>query len=278
MEVVKKINNNVVLAVNSKKEEVFLVGKGLGFKKTPYKVIDEDVGGIIEKVYVAPKNMEIFDILNDLPFEDIALAEEIIQQGKKVLNKELNQTILITLSDHISFALRKTDEERVENNMLQWEVNTLYPKEAEVGQIAIDLIKERTGISLPQSEITLIALHFINAQIGSGEMSETRKITKITGEILSIVKYSFNKDFDETSYTFTRFATHLRYFIIRQLAGKPLESESENLYVLVKDQYPIAIKCVEKIEQFVHANYGWTCSEDEKLYLTLHLQKLFKTK
>ena len=36
MKIVKKLNNNVVLALNDKDEEIIVVGKGLGFRKTPY--------------------------------------------------------------------------------------------------------------------------------------------------------------------------------------------------------------------------------------------------
>lgn len=273
MKVIKKVNNNVVLAINEKNEEIFVVGKGLGFKKTPYEVTDVD---IIEKIYVAPKNIKMFDLLNDIPFEDISLAEEIIQEGRNILKKELNPNLIITLSDHVSFALQRTKEDLHLKNPLQWEVKTLYPEETKVGKAAIQIIQEKTGITLPPSEITSIALHFVNAQIGSGEMSETRKITRITGEILSIIKYFYKIDFDETSLNFTRFTTHIRYFIIRHLSQKSLENENESLFQIVQEKYPLELKCVNKISTFLENNYGWNCTNDEKLYLVLHIQRLTK--
>mgnify|MGYP001063498109 CR=1 FL=1 len=84
MKVIKKINNNVALAINEKKEEILVVGKGLGFKKTPYEITDDD---IVEKIYVSPKNIKMIDLLNDIPIEDIYLAEEVIKAGKKILSK-----------------------------------------------------------------------------------------------------------------------------------------------------------------------------------------------
>ena len=273
MRVIKKINNNVVLAINDKNEEIFVAGKGLGFKKTPYDITDVDT---IEKIYVAPKNIKMFDLLNDIPFEDISLAEEIIQESRKILKKELNPNLIITLADHINFALQRVKENLQIKNPLQWEVKTLYPQETEVGRIAIQIIQEKRGIILPSSEVTSIALHFVNAQIGSGEMSETRKITKITGEILSILKYFYKIDFDETSLNFTRFITHIRYFIVRQMSQKSLENENETLFQIVQEKYPMELKCVEKISTLLKSNYGWYCTNDEKLYLVLHLQRLIK--
>lgn len=271
MKAIKKINNNVVLAVNDKNESVFVVGKGLGFQKTPYEIIDEN---IIEKIYVAPKNIKMFDILNDIPNEDICLAEEIIEAGRSILKKNLHPNLILTLSDHISYSLQRCKEGNQIKNSLEWEIKYLYPEETKIGQEALKIIKDRTGIVLPKSEITFIALHFVNAQTSSGNMSETTRETGIIGEILSIVKYQYKIDFDENSLSFTRFITHIKYFIRRQMSSKPLQNENEEIFQLAKIKYPEEIKCVEKIEKFLNNNYGWNCSNDEKLYLVLHIQRL----
>jgi len=271
MRVIKKVNNNVALAVNEKNEEVFVVGKGLGFQKTPYEITDEN---IIEKIYVAPKNIKMFDILNDIPIEDILLAEDIINAGREILKKELHPNLILTLSDHISFALQRSKEGIKINSPLEWEVKNLYLEETLVGQKALEIIKNKIGVVLPKSEITFIALHFVNAQTSVGDMSETTKITTIIGEILSIIKYHYKMDFDESSLNFTRFITHIRYFIKRQISSKSLQNENEEIFQMVKIKNPGEIKCVEKIEKFLNSNYGWNCSDDEKLYLVLHIQRL----
>jgi beta-glucoside operon transcriptional antiterminator len=271
MEVIKKINNNVALAVNEKKEEFIILGKGVGFKKTPYYLSDKDS---IDKIFVSPKNIKMFDVLNDIPIEDIYLAEEIIKAGKDMLKKELNPNLILTLSDHISFAIQRNKDDIKLRNALEWEVKHLYPEEAKIGEFALKIIKDKTGIVLPNSEITFIALHFVNAQIGSGEMSETTKITKIVGEILSIVKYYFKIDYDDNIDNFTRFATHIRYFITREMNSKSFKDEHEEIYQIVKIKYPETIKCIEKIEKYLYDNYGWKCSNDEKLYLALHIERL----
>jgi beta-glucoside operon transcriptional antiterminator len=49
---------------------------------------------------------------------------------------------------------------------------------------------------------------------------------------------------------------------------------NEEIFQMVKLKYTEEIKCVEKIEKFLEANYGWSCSNDEKLYLVLHIQRL----
>ncbi|MEK3785579.1 MULTISPECIES: PRD domain-containing protein [Paenibacillus] len=271
MKVIKKVNNNVAIAINDKQEEVFVVGKGVGFLKTPYELTETDM---VEKIFVAPKNIRMYDLLNSIPIEDIYLAEEIIKLGAHILSKTFHPNLLLTLSDHISFSLVRAREGVTIKNPLEWEVRTLYPDETRVGEAAVRLIEEKAGITLPSAETTLIALHFVNAQVGSGEMSETTKITTVTGEILSVIKYALKIDFQEDSIHFMRFATHIRYFIMRQMSGKSLKDENESLFEVVKEKSPRELECVEKIAEFLDNNYGWRCSNDEKLYLTLHIQRL----
>lgn len=40
MKILKKINNNVVWAVDGNGENLVVFGRGLGFKKTPYELED----------------------------------------------------------------------------------------------------------------------------------------------------------------------------------------------------------------------------------------------
>ncbi|MEK3794290.1 PRD domain-containing protein [Paenibacillus sp. FSL R7-0204] len=272
MKVIKKVNNNVAIAINDNNEEVFVVGKGVGFLKTPYQLTETDM--VVEKIFVAPKNIRMYDLLNSIPIEHIYLAEEVITMGSDILHKTFNTNLLLTLSDHISFALARTREGVSIKNPLEWEVRTLYPDETRVGEAAVRLIEATAGVRLPAAETTLIALHFVNAQVGSGEMSDTTKITTVTGEMLSIIKYALKIDFEEESIHFMRFATHVRYFIMRQMSGKSLKKENEALFEMVTEKFPRELECVEKIAAFLQNNYGWSCTNDEKLYLILHIQRL----
>lgn len=229
---------------------------------------------VVEKIFVAPKNIRMYDLLNSIPIEHIYLAEEVITMGSDILHKTFNTNLLLTLSDHISFALARTREGVSIKNPLEWEVRTLYPDETRVGEAAVRLIEATAGVRLPAAETTLIALHFVNAQVGSGEMSDTTKITTVTGEMLSIIKYALKIDFEEESIHFMRFATHVRYFIMRQMSGKSLKKENEALFEMVTEKFPRELECVEKIAAFLQNNYGWSCTNDEKLYLILHIQRL----
>ena len=266
MKIIKKINNNIALAINAKDEEVIVIGKGIGFPKTPYELRDES---IIEKIFVTQSNNDYLEMFKDIPLEDIYLTQEIIKYGEEYLGKKLNTNILLTLSDHISYAIQRFNQGVEVKSPLEWEIKHLYPDEFKIGVKAIEIIRNERGIRLTEPESVFIALHFINAQIGDNKIDQTAKITEIIGDILGIVKYHFRIELDESSINFTRFVKHLQYFIYRQLNKSSLEGENENLYKIVEKQYTNENECVHKIEEFLKSNYGWNCSIDEKLYLVL---------
>ncbi|VYT94635.1 PRD domain-containing protein [Clostridium tertium] len=275
MKILKKLNNNVVLALNDKGEEIIVTGKGLGFRKMPY--ILEDLS-LIEKKYIIPQNTKASEILESIPNEVIKVTEKVIRSGYKELNMEFNADILLTLSDHINFAIQRSKEGVEMRSPLQWEIKHLYPKEYEIGFHSLDIIENDLGVKLDKNEATFIALHFINAQLGKHDMTETTKITTIMGEILNLIKYKFKIEFNEDSFEFTRFVTHIRYFIIRQVNKRPLDNDNNDMFSLMKDKLTEELECVEIIEKHLNKNYGWKCTNDEKLYLMLHIQRIRKEK
>lgn len=273
MKIVKKLNNNVALAINNNNEEVIVVGKGIGFTKTPYELKDES---ILEKIYISSKNNVGFDVLNNIPSEVISYTQKIIDAGEKRLKKEFTSTIFFTLADHINFSVERFKEGIILQSPLQWEIKHLYPNEYKIGLEAVNILKKETRMEIPDIEATSIALHFINAQTGRNEMSETTKITSIIGQILNIIKYYYKMDFDEESFEFTRFVTHIRYFILRQVNGATFSNDNEDVYSIIKLKYENELICVKKIEKYLLENYNWICSNDEKLYLIMHIQRITK--
>ena len=157
-------------------------------------------------------------------------------------------------------------------------INKFHKNCFKIGFNSIEIIENNLGIKLDKNEAAFIALHFINAQIGNHDMTETTKITTIMGEILSLIKYKFKIEFNEDSFEFTRFVTHIRYFIIRQVNNKPLDNDNNDMFDLMKDKLTEELGCVEIIEKHLNKNYGWKCTNDEKLYLMLHIQRIRKEK
>lgn len=272
--IIKKIfNNNCMLAKDSNKREVVVMGCGVGFKK---KVGEEVDNQLVEKVFIL-KEKEVSEkfklLLEDIPAEQISLCYDIIEYAKNILGVELNEYIYVTLTDHISHAIKLYVEGIDKPNMLIWEIKKFYPKEFKVGLKALEFIENETGYKLNEDEAGSIALHLINAQVNNkySDVEDVFNITKKVKDILNIVTYTYNTTLDENSLSYERFITHLRFFFKRLEASQKNQGEEDDFLLnQVKIKYKKAYECMLKIEKYLEVELN----KEEQLYLTLHIQRV----
>ena len=89
MKVEKVINNNLVRSLDSRNQEILVMGSGLGFKKKPGDEIDSSK---VEKVYHLDTQKEQQDmeiILARAPLEVLQAVNEIVAYGRNSLHTEL---------------------------------------------------------------------------------------------------------------------------------------------------------------------------------------------
>ena len=270
--IIKKIfNNNVVLAKEKNKDEIIAMGCGMAFKKRSGDILDKD---LIEKTFILKENNasdRFKSLLENVPIEQIKACSNIIEYAKANLNVKLNDYIYVTLTDHINHSINLYDEGISKPNILGWEVKKFYNKEYKVGLKALDIIEEYTKKRLPNDEASNIALHIINAQINcsSKESLDAIKIAKYIQGIMTIIRYTYNIEIDENSLNYDRFITHLRFLLKRLNDNNMIESDND-LLEQVKEKYKKAYNCMLKIEKFLEVDM----SNDEKLYLTIHIQRV----
>lgn len=269
----KVINNNIISAYDEKDREVVVMGRGIGFMGKPGQEVDHEK---IEKIFSMDNQSEadqLKKLLADMPLEHIQASNEIILYADKILNKELNKSIILTLTDHISFAIDRFQQGQVFYNALLWEIKRFYQKEFAVGVRALEIIYEKTGVKLPEEEAASIAMHVVNAELNM-DMSYAMDMTKMIQGILSIVKYYYKMNINEDSLYYERFVTHLKFFSQRNLIKMNEPEKEEELYEMVKKQYADAYKCAEKIKSFIEKEYSIKVPEDEMMYLTIHIKRI----
>ncbi|UYO35590.1 PRD domain-containing protein [Bacillus zhangzhouensis] len=273
----KVINNNVVSAYDNEQHELVIMGRGIAFQKKSGDPIDEER---IEKVF-SIQNKDISEkfktLLYDIPIEYMQVCEAIIEHARTTLNKNLNDSIYVTLTDHITFAIERHQKGMDIKNALLWEIKRLYKDEFICGLEAIRIIQEKLNIHLPEDEAGFIAMHIVNAELNE-EMPNVIQITKLIQDILNIVKYHFQIDLDEESLNYFRFVTHLKFFGQRLFNETQMENQNEFLYEVVKEKNTAAFQCAEKINDYVQREYNRSLIEDEMLYLTLHIDRVIKRK
>lgn len=273
MKIHKILNNNVVVTLDPKGNELIITGRGVGFKKREGDLIDSK---LIEKKFsltnkeTLPKFAEL---LSEIPLNVLTTSEIIINYAKQKLEGKLQDSIYISLTDHIHFAIERHKQGfDIPNNFL-WEIKKFYPKEFQIGLYALSIIKERLSIELPEDEAGFITFHIINAELND-TMPNIVNMTKIIREILNIVKYHFNIEYNEESLSYQRFVTHLKFFSQRILnPGKSIQQD-DSLYQLIRQKYQQAYYCTKQIDLHLIQQYQHPLTDDESMYLTIHIERL----
>ena len=190
-----------------------------------------------------------------------------------MLGYRCNDSILLTLSDHLGMLLERMKEGIHFGTPLEWDIRLIYPREYQFAKKVVEDLREKTGYEIPEQEVAFIVLHFINANSSQKGMEETMIYTKIIQNILNISKLHYGREFKEDNFDVSRFVTHVRYFVKRQMNGEKLEMDKSIAEVIAR-RCPEDHKCARKITRFLKQAYGWEVSEGEELYLTLHLNRM----
>ncbi|WP_161998716.1 BglG family transcription antiterminator LicT [Enterococcus asini] len=273
MKIVKVLNNNVVLSKDEKDNEVILMGRGLAFQKRAGDFLEESR---IDKRYQLEDEIsrQFQELLVDVPLKYLELATAIIDYAKETLQTPLSDSIYISVTDHLYTAIQRVKSGIRVRNILLWDIKRFYPDEFAIGKKARDKIFEQYRLDLGEDEAGFIALHLVNAQTHKGQQ-DVYELTELMQEITQIASYYFKTPFDEDSVYFYRFSTHLRFFAARIMSGKQLVDETdEELLQIIQVKYHNAYQCVLKIESYIQQKYSYGMTNDEKLYLTIHLARL----
>ena len=274
MIIVKVINNNLVISDNDDKQDVILMGKGLGYQKKIGDVVDEST---IEKRFVSGETAntnKLVTLLAEIPHEQIAVATEIISFAKVSLGKTLSDSIFITLTDHINHAIERHQNGLALKNALLWEIKRFYNHEFLIGKEAVNIIHQRLNITLNEDEAGFIALHIVNAELDLDRVSQVSEMTEVIQNILNIVKYYYKIELDEYSLNYERFVTHLKFFVQRLMSGVSLEDENDQFITILKDKYTEAYSCALKIRDYILKNFNRDLTENEMIYLTIHIHRV----
>lgn len=273
MKIHKVINNNVISVLSENNKEMVVMGRGLAFQKRQGDTVDEK---LVEKVFKL-ENKDLSErfktLLNETPMEYMEISDEIIRYASETIGQKLNDSIYVSLTDHIHFAVQRYQKGMDIKNALLWDIKRLYKDEFLVGKHALSIIEEKVGIILPEDEAGFIALHVVNAELNE-EMPNILNITKFIQEILTIVKNYFKVEFNEESLNYYEFVTHLKFFAQRMFSKTSLSNDDDFLFNTIKGKYKDAAGCSEKIKDFISKKYDYELANEEMLYLTIHIARV----
>lgn len=268
----KVINNNIVSAFDEAGIEVVIMGRGIGFGAKAGGEVPEDR---IEKVFrIKSQSLaeQFKELLANMPLEHAKISNDIISYARSNMKLKLSQSIYVTLTDHINFAIERYRQNIKPENALLWEIKRFYPQEYQVGKYAVGLLRERMNVILPEDEAGFVALHFVNAECGT-DIKDASKFPYLMNAILEIVKEELEIEFDEESLHYGRFITHLKFLLQRLYRKELLPNEEDELGEVMREKYPEEYHCSEKIAEYIEEKTGTRISGEEIMYLSIHIRR-----
>ena len=268
MKVVKCINNNVAICLDDDNNELVAFGKGIGFKKPPFEI---DVA-VIQKTYYGIDENYVH-MINEIPEEILLLSEEIIKYAENELDYIFSPNVIFTLADHINFAIVRYKERLNITLPIVQDIKFLYENEYAVGLFGLHTINKMLSVSLPEVEAGMIALHIINAEISVGRNEEKRNEDMIQ-DIIKIIEQYLKINIDKNGFNYSRFVSHMNYLFKRGKKGKYIFSKNSEMYDTLIKCYPKTNRIVEKITIYLEDAMKCVLTDDEKIYLILHVNRL----
>lgn len=276
MKVVKVINNNNICVLDDEGREQIVSGKGIGFGK---KYGDKVEVSQIQKTYLITDSelqKKMITMLKEIPYEYMEFTNDFVEHIKTVYPNKLNESLLVTLSDHIAFAIERKKNGIEFTNPLIDSISEAYPQELGLGEYCVGQMKNRLGVEMTRDEAGFIAMHIINAKLDT-KMSDVYDITKMINGCVEIAEHFYKEKFNKESVSYERFITHLKYLAQRLYQNKPLPevlSEDSVFVSMIKKTCNKHFICAISIQEYILKTYKKTINDDELIALTIHLKKV----
>ena len=247
MRISRIYNNNVALTVNHLGQEAVVIGRGIAFGKRKGQMIDP---AAVEQTFVPEQGMSgerLSLTLSEIPAEILSIATGLESRVRADGVLELSNSFIIPLADHMHYAVMRAREG----------VRVDYPLAPE---------------AIP------LALHLVNAQFATADMSQAFRMTEVFAQVFEIIEASYERTLDSDSVSSARFITHLRYLFVRaSREGEPQEIDGvsqPSLLAALRADAPRAFACAQKVLLVLQMQLNHSLTRDELTYLTIHIARL----
>ena len=268
----RKLNNNAVLCIDSAGSEMIAMGKGVGFGMLPREISPAEIERTFYNISPADQN-----VMQDLPADVVLFAAKIIDIASNELPYPLSSNAPLLLADHINFAMERVRKRLKVQMPLAYDVQQMYPREYRIGQYTVERVRKEFQIGLPKEEAVGIAMNLLSAKAEPAdqtEQDEAAQFAEMLEEITEIVEGDFHQIIDRDSFNYSRYATHVQYLFKRIRTQTAIDSENIRMYKSLREEFPEIADCVSHISDHIKEKWGYELSEEEQLYLMLHVNRI----
>lgn len=273
--VTKVLNNNVLVAAHPDYNEVVLIGKGLGFGKSPGDEVGREQA---EKFFVLKDESEQKQYQQLMHYIDEAFLDtmnDVMEMIEDKLEIRLFEHIHVALTDHLFYAIKRIRQGQAITNPFLKETELTYPKEFKVASDIKEYLLEKLGVALPESEVGFIALH-IHSGCTNRSVQDVNAHTRLIAQLVEIIEERLHIKVDRTEINYLRLVRHLHFAIERVETEKFLDP-MEALKEVLQKEYPVCYTLAWNLIKVMQHSLKKPIPEGEAVYLTLHLQRLTQT-
>lgn len=272
------LNNSVAIAVDEDGSEVIVTGKGVGFGHKPGDLVHEK---LVNRVYTARDETgvrRLKALFSEIPYECVRVAERIVEYASAATGQQLGQNLIVSLADHINFAIEQTRAGSYQKNLLSDEIESFYPAECVIGRHALALVNDELGVALDPSEAASIAFHIINNSGPGNTALDTAKIIQGVEGMIDAIQDELGMEIPRDSSRYARLVTHLKFLMRRVISGTGSNEQVGPLLLNTDDESVQGItRCLDKVAAFLKEQFAYDISDAERLYLFVHIVAIAQT-
>ena len=239
MRIVKPLNNNVVIAAGSDKQEVVVMGSGVGFYAKKGDIIDESK---IEKIFILKENRVLQDLISEIPMHYLELVVNILNEASERLDIEFSDKSFVMLTDHLYFAIDRIKEGHELENPFLIDIKQFYEREYKVALMAKEKIKTSLSVDVSEDEVGYIAMHIIEGGTNQNKkMAEVFEVIRICTDYL---KQNVLFEYNESSLAYARLVNHIKHFAKRYVDKQVNKFEDQVLKKTIDDVFQEELQVV----------------------------------
>ncbi|WP_020007327.1 glucose PTS transporter transcription antiterminator GlcT [Salinicoccus albus] len=265
----KALNNNVVIG-RDEFEEVVLIGRGIGFGKNQGDTIDSVDA---EKIYKLEGQQDtsryqtLLTMADEMLFQSTLEAIELIDD---MTSAKINNRILLSLTDHLLFSMKRMEEGMDIANPFVNETKALYPKEYRIAEAVVDMFDQKYGMRLPEAEVGFIALH-VHSSIYNRSLTDMNRLSEVVHQAITMIEHGLDTTVDQTTIQYDRFVRHISFCVQRVMNGESMPVQ-EHFDAMLKAEYPVCYNIAVKIMKMIQNKLQRKVYDSEVVYLTMHIQ------
>lgn len=265
--VIKVLNNNGVLALDmEKKQEVILLGNGVGFGKK----MGQRFGGSPDarRYELVKKETSALQAVNGIDPVYIEVTARIIEAAEGLLGP-IRHDILIAMADHIALAVSRAKEGCELPNPFSQDIRALFSQEYEAALKGRDLIRQELGVEISEDEVSYITLH-IHGGLSDENVSQSLELARLVQDGIRQVEEGMRMTLPAASLGYNRLMSHLRYMIART---RKKEQTNLNMGDYARENFPRAYEVAAQVCEDIGRKLKCPVAQEEIGFLAIHIQR-----